>query len=257
MDPYLEEPGLWPDVHNEIISNARALLNERLRPKYFVRIEERVYDSDENDPGRRVIVPDLRVVERPSAASLPISPSGTAGLEVAEPVDVTILIDDEIHESFLEVIDREQRQVVTVIEVVSPTNKVSGSRGQASYMQKRQEVLHSPSHWVEIDLLRQGEAIVLREVLPACHYTVHVSRVERRPKPKTWPIRLHQRLPAIPIPLLPADGEVLLDLQTVLTTAYDRAAYDLDIDYRTDPVPPLTGADAEWADQLLKTKGLR
>ncbi len=259
MDPYLEDPGLWPDVHHEIISVARELLSGQLRPKYYVRVEERVYVSDEDDPGRRVIAPDLRVVERPGWGGGPFEPGGTATLEVAEPVEVTSLFEEEIHEARLEIIDREQRQVVTVIEVVSPTNKHPGARGQDSYRQKRQEVLSSPSHWVEIDLLRAGTPLVLREMLPPCEYTVHVSRVERRPKGKAqvWPIRLTQRLPVIPIPLRPGDEDGKLDLQQVLATAYDRAGYDLEIDYRAEPVPPLAGELAAWADGLLRGKGLR
>jgi hypothetical protein len=144
-----------------------------------------------------------------------------------------------------------------VIELISPTNKVPGSRGQTSYQQKRREVLSSPSHWVEIDLLRGGLSFVLREVLPPCEYTVHVSRVERRPKGKVWPIRLSQRLPLVPIPLRPTDPDAPLDLQQVLSTAYDRAAYELEINYRPDPVPPLAAAEAAWADELLRGKGLR
>ena len=58
MDPYLEEPGLWPDVHHNLITFAARFLTQQLRPKYYARVEERVYISDENDPGRRVIVPD-------------------------------------------------------------------------------------------------------------------------------------------------------------------------------------------------------
>ena len=98
---------------------------------------------------------------------------------------------------------------------------------------------------------------MLREVLPAADYLVHVSRVERRPKARVWPIHLQKRLPAIPIPLRPEDGDTALDLQPALNTVYDRAAYDLVIDYRADPVPPLNPANAEWAKQLLLSKGLR
>jgi hypothetical protein len=259
MDPYLEEPGLWPDVHHEIISVARGLLSGQLRPKYYVRVEERVYVSDEDDPGRRVIAPDLRVVERPGRSGASFQPGGVATLEVAESVEVTSLFEEEIHEARLEIVDREQRQVVTVIEVVSPTNKHPGARGQESYRQKRKEVLSSPSHWVEIDLLRAGAPLVLREILPPCEYTVHVSRVERRPKGTgtVWPIRLKQRLPVISIPLRPGDEDGKLDLQQVLTLAYDRAGYDLELDYRADPVPPLTGELAALADELLRGKGLR
>jgi hypothetical protein len=179
------------------------------------------------------------------------------GTAVAEPVELTTLIDDEIHEARLEVIDSKERGVVAVIEVLSPTNKVAGSRGQASYQQKRVEVMNSPSHFVEIDLLRAGVPIQCRELLPKGDYFVHVSRKHRRPKGVVWPILLTQRLPVVAIPLKPEDPDAGLDLQAVLNTAYDRAAYDLEIDYRSDPVPPLPDEYVKWADGLLRSRGLR
>ena len=256
MDPYLEEPGLWPDVHHELMSVAREMLNRSLRPKYHVRIEERVYISDENDPGRKVIVPDLRIAARSEAHQLPFS-SHSEALAIAEPIVCTTLIDDEIHEARLEVIDRQQQQVVTVIEILSPSNKVAGSRGRASYETKRREVMTSPSHLVEIDLLRTGEAIHVRELLPPADYVVHVSRKGSRPKGLVWPILLTQQLPVIAIPLNAEDPDATLDLQLVLNTAYDRAAYDLEIDYRIDPIPPLKSNAASWAGELLRVKGMR
>ena len=256
MDPYLEAPGLWPDVHHELLSVARELLNRGLRPKYHVRVEERVYISDENDPGRKVIVPDLRVVEtREPRDSYDIYRGGQAA--VAEPVVLTTLIEDEIHEARLEVIDTSQHLVITVVEVLSPTNKVAGSRGRASYEQKRREVMTSPTHFVEIDLLRDGDPIHVRELLPRGDYFVHVSRKDARPKGYVWPILLPQRLPVVTIPLKPEDPDAKLDLQAVLDTAYDRAAYDLQVDYRMAAVPPLRGEADQWAAALLRSKGLR
>ena len=257
MDPYLERPGRWPDVHHRLISVAGDQLAERLRPKYLVRIEERVYVSDEDDPGRAVIVPDLRIEERPGQGGRAFQRGGEAAVEMFEPIMAITMIDDEIHEARLEVIDRADRSVVTVIEILSPSNKVAGSRGRASFEQKRREVMDSPSHWVEIDLLRAGRSLDVRRRLRPHHYLVHISKLDQRPHGALWPIPLSQRLPVIPIPLRPEDADVPLDLQAVLTTAYDRAAYDLEIDYRADPVPPLDGAWAEWADRLLRDKGLR
>ena len=254
MDPYLEEPGLWPDVHHELMSVAREMLNRSLRPKYHVRIEERVYISDENDPGRRVIVPDLRIAAV-SEGYEPGFPNHSDALAIAEPIVCTTLIDDEIHEARLEIIDRQQQQVVTVIEILSPSNKVAGSRGRESYETKRREVMTSLIHLVEIDLLRTGEAIQVRELLPPADYIVHVSRKGSRPKGIVWPILLTQRLPVIAIPLNPEDSDAPLDLQLVLNTAYDRAAYDLEIDYRIDPIPPLKSEAAVWAVELLRAKG--
>lgn len=258
MDPYLEDPGLCPDVHHELISVARELLNRQVRPRYHVRVEERVYISDENDPGRSVIVPDLRVREAPVAARKPAPASGDrAGISVAEPVVLTTLIDDEIHEPRLEVIDREEKRVVTVIEVLSPANKVEGSRGRACYHAKRREIMQSPSHLVELDLLRVGVSIHTRELLPRADYYVHISRQDRRPKGFVWPILLTQRLPVVPIPLKPEDQDAAIDLQNVLETAYDRAAYDLQVDYRSSPVPPISEEYQAWAGDLLRTKGFR
>ena len=260
MDPYLEKPALWPDVHHGLISVLQATLNQQVRPRYYVRVEERVYISDENDLGRHVIVPDVRVAksERPAARVGAVqAPPSTPGAAVAEPIELTTLIDDEIHEPRLEVIDGAQRQVVTVIEILSPTNKVPGSRGRESYEQKRVEVMRSPSHFVEIDLLRAGVPLRTRELIPPCDYTVHVSRVGRRPRATVWPIRLPQRLPVIPIPLRGDDPDAWVDLQQALVEAYDRGAYDLSVDYTGDPAPPLSPELAEWADALLREKGLR
>ncbi len=167
------------------------------------------------------------------------------------------MIEDEIHEARLEVIDTNQHTVVTVIELLSPSNKITGSRGRASYEQKRREFMTSSSHFVEIDLLRDGDHLHTRELLPKGDYFVHVSRKDRRPKGYVWPIQLPQRLPVIGIPLKEGDGYAELDLQAVLVTAYDRAAYDLKIDYCSEPVPPLSGDVAEWANNLLISAGRR
>jgi len=53
------------------------------------------------------------------------------------------------------------------------------------------------------------------------------------------------------------DREPIIDLQALLNGISDRAAYDLKLDYSTEPVPPLLETDAVWADALLKEKGLR
>lgn len=261
MDPYLENPGLWPDVHHRLITIASDRLGELLRPKYLVRIEERVYVADEEEglEESRARVPDLRVAERPGWEGATFRPGGGVAVEeVAEPVVARTLIEEEAREAYLVVIDRELRSVVTVIEVLSPTNKVPGSHGLSSFEQKRLEVMTSPSHWVEIDLLRQGVSLSARHDLATpCEYLVHVSRVAQRPQGQLWPIRLSQRLPVVPVPVKPEDPDAPLDLQAALATVYDRAGYDLEIDYRRDPVPPLDGPWAEWADRWLKQRGVR
>jgi hypothetical protein len=237
MDPYLEDPGLWQDVHHEFASVASEFLNTQLRPKYRSRIHERVYLSDDDDPGRTVWT--------------------TQDWTPGAPPEPIRLLDEEIHEAYLSIIDCKDYNIVTVIEVLRPVTKILGSRGRASFETSRSKVLGSPSHWVEIDLLRGGVGVWTREALPPCEYLVHLSRVEKRPKGLLWPIRLSQRLPVIMIPLKTGDPDASLDLQAVLNTAYDRAGYDLDLDYTRDPTPPLSGEWSAWADRLLKARGIR
>ena len=191
MDPYLESPALWPDLHHGLISEMQAVLNSRLRPHYHVRVEERVYISDENDPGRKAIIPDLKIVETGISERRRTTISDSS-LAVVEPVVLTTLIEDEVHEARLEVIDAHQQSVVTVIELLSPTNKIAGSRGRASYEQKRREIMTSSSHFVEIDLLRDGDHLHLaaRKVLAlACQMSRQnrsaAASASGRPRPRT------------------------------------------------------------------------
>jgi hypothetical protein len=257
MDPYLEKPSRWPDVHHELISAIRATLNLQLRPNYYVRIEERVYISTEDDPGRLVLVPDIQVLYQTPGGRPAMQPGDGSSVEIAEPLVLTTLVDEEIREHYLEVIDAEHRKVVAVIEVLSPTNKVSRSRGLKSFRQKRNAIMRSRSHWVEIDLLRRGVSLALRKRIRPHEYFVHVSPSDRRPDGLVWPIRLSQRLPDIRIPLRVGDDHALLDLQAVLETAYDRGGYDAEIDYTKEPDPPLSREWAEWADRWLREKRLR
>jgi len=250
MDPYLEDPARWPDVHHRLITASSDYLTEQLRPRYFVRIEERVYVSDPEDPGRDVIIPDLRV-GRTSSQDKPHAAVAPQSVATIEPITRITLIEDEIREARLEVVDAASKGLVAVIEILSPTNKVPGGRGRDSYKQKQLEVMHSPAHLVEIDLLRQGPRAVKTLNMPACDYLVHVSRASERPKGKLWPIPLRSPLPAIPIPLKKPDPDAMLDLQRVLNTVYDRAAYELTVDYSQDPVPPLAPEQAAWAKELL------
>jgi hypothetical protein len=256
MDPYLESPELWPDVHHELISQIRGALNPAIRPHYVARVELRVYISDDDDPGREVILPDVRV-EKTKHKGTKKTRSGPA-LAVAEPIIVPfLLIDNEIKEARLEIKHRETGALVTVIELLSPTNKIRGARGRASFMEKRQDTLASDVHWVEIDLLRAGLPSVPRPRFRRSHYRVFVSRAGQRGHASYWPIDVRQALPVIAIPLRAPDADVPLDLGAVLRAAYERGAYDMSIDYRRPAEPPLKGDVATWAERLLRERKLR
>ena len=256
MDPYLEDPRSWRDVHHRVISAASDLLGDQLRPKYLVRIEERVYVDDSATDRDRDIDPDLHVESVPAWDDRPLAAEGSQ-LAVAEPV-VCDTADVEITEARIHILDRNDRSVVTVIEVLSPANKVRKSNGGESFEQKRREVLRSPSHWVEIDLLRAGHSWTRRPRRFGPHdYLVHVSHADRRPKGLVWPIRLSQRLPVISIPLREGDADAKLDLQAMIEAAYHGGSYDLQIDYTQPPIPPFQGEWSAWADRLLREKRLR
>lgn len=257
MDPYLEDSRFWPDVHHGLISEMQARLNSALRPRYHVRVEERIYISDEDDPGRSALLPDLRIGSLSvDTEVLPVS-SEKGTLLIAEPIVVPELIDDEIHEAHIEIVGTVSGEVVTVIEIVSPANKIAGARGRQSFQRKRREIMRSSANWVEIDLLRSGKRVFFRDVAVNSPYLVYVSRPHDRPRGRVWPIQLREPLPTIAIPVKSDEPEVAFDLQSLFATVYDRSAFDLVVPYREAASPPLASTDADWAESLLVSKGLR
>ena len=248
MDPYLEG-GSWPDFHMLLISEMRTLLSGRIRPKYIVEAERRVYlETDPSDP-ERFIRPDVAIEMEP------YGPSGRAvqtdAVSLAEPVTLTLPMPAEHREAYLTIRLAKPRKVVTVIEVLSPTNKNLRTTGREVYLAKRDGVLECKTHLVELDLLRGGERLPTVQPLPAADYYAFVSRGNRRPQVDVYPWSLRQPMPAIPIPLEPEDPDVVLDLQAVFNAVYDRAGYDYSLDYEGQVEPPLADADAQWAKGLL------
>lgn len=140
--------------------------------------------------------------------------------------------------------------LVAAIEVISPTNK--RGEGYRQYLAKRELLLASETHLLEIDLLRSGRRVPMRDPLPDAPYFVFLSRVEKRPYLDVWPIQLEEPLPTVPVPLLPDDADVSLDLQLALTTMYDELGFDLSVNYHQPSEIPLEGETAVWAAGLLK-----
>jgi hypothetical protein len=143
--------------------------------------------------------------------------------------------------------------------LLSPTNKVPGSFGRESFLQKRKEVMASGAHWIEIDLLRGGERTANPPGIPDTDYQVYLSRAGKPRRREIWPISIRDRLPVIAVPLRTPDADVPLDLQAALTRVIERGSYDLDHDYSADPVPPIDPATKAWARELIaarsKTEG--
>ena len=255
MDPYLEHPDLWPDVDHGLIEALREFLAPRLRPKYRVAIEKRTYLAE---PEGLALVgrPDVGLVRGRDAGSVATG-RGASALAEPRPFAVTLPVADVVKEGYLEVRDVITGEVIATIEILSPTNKKRGD-GRHAYEAKRYRVLASATHLVEIDLLRGGEPMpIIEKERRGGRYGILVSRGTDRPKAMFYAFGVRDRIPAFPLPLAPEDQEPEVDLQSLLHEFYDRAGYDLAIDYRRDPEPPLTSADAAWAVSLLETKGSR
>jgi hypothetical protein len=258
MDPYLEDATLWPGVHAGLIAALEGTLNHVLPEGYAADIGERVYLLD----SRRDAYPDLAVaqIRRPGGASRGASASPTGEAAVLDPAAAPWIIrvaPREVRETFLEIRAlREDQRLVTVIEVLSPSNKAAGSHGRRLYREKQDELLRSETHLVEIDLLRGGAHTVAAPLdylvdRGAWDYLVCLHRGGQDEVYELWPIGLRQRLPRIQVPLGPDEADVALDLQPVLDRRYDEGRYAVKIDYRAAPVPPLSPADQEWAAALL------
>ena len=257
MDPWLEHPALWPDVHRNLISFCQESLVAAVGPKYYVRGEERVYIAGSSS----YMEPDVFVAVRERQAA-PVYAADVNRSPAAAPQPILFpltSLENESRDRYLEIRERGTHQVVTVIEILSPANKVKGSARHQQFVRKRAEVLNSETHWIEIDLLRGGSRW---EAAPSGYdYCVALSRVERRsldqPTGEAWMFDLTDPLPAITVPLRSPDPDVALDLQSALNTVYDRAGYAASVDYGQPAEPPLSQAAAAWADGLLREKQLR
>jgi hypothetical protein len=242
-------------VHHYLISAFGINLTARIAPRYVVRIEERVVPLGDDDPAIGILVPDVAIHD-PGRFEAPTGGRSTAAMPT---FTAPILTVDEVREAYIEIRAGKDGRIVTVMEVLSPANKVVASGVRNAYLEKRNRWLNSSTHFVEIDLLRGGTRISPPGViLRPTDYRIVISPVEKRPMADYWFVYLHRPLPIIPIPLAEGDEPVSLELQEVFTEVYDRARYDLQIDYRADPPPPdLASADKEWLNDLLVEKGKR
>ena len=243
MDPYLEDPGGWPGVHGLLISAIRVELNRRLGSRFFADAGTTVYVISVDD--RRWVFPDVFVVEAREAVG------AAAGARIEAPVQVQVRVPDTVNQAYVTIRDRKSREVVTIVEVLSPINKApSTSQARADFLRKRDEVIGSRTHWVEIDLLRAGE-----RPLEARNMGDYYALVKRAGSSvaDVWPIGLRDRLPTIGVPLHDAD-DVPVDLQAMHDQVWSDGRYADQVDYDGPPPPPaLDAADAHWAaDQIRR-----
>jgi hypothetical protein len=231
------------------------LLNDHLPRDLRARVQERVLV--ELPSQERVDSPHVRVVEHDSRG-----PAGTAlaasDVTLAEPLEVPFLESET--QGFLEIVEsRPERRVITVLEVLSPSNKYAGP-GRELYRQQQRDLAAGCVSLVEIDLLRAGPHVLQVPLgqYPPVYRTAYKVCVHRgwKASAEIYRVPLRERLPAVRVPLRETDADVPLDLQALIAQVYRHGRYD-DIDYTLAPVPPLEPEDATWADELLRAAGKR
>lgn len=250
MDPYLEHPSLWPDIHNSLITAIRDELSPQVAPNYYVGLERRAYLFKPDDivfvgrpdvsvvqPRRQPAVPEMAVVAEPAAVA-----------ELAAVYEVDLPMAEEVSESFLEIREVSSGRLITLMELLSPVNKIS-DEGREQYIRKRADVLRTWTSLVEIDLLRAGKPMPMVGPDVESDYRILISPGWRRPHARLHAFSLRQPIPEVSIPLQEGEDEPALALNDVLHSLYNRARFDLRLDYSEPPVPPLSDTDAEWMRQ--------
>lgn len=252
MDPYLEHDACWPDLHRRLIAYTSECLRPHLRPSYVARIDERT----EMKPYGRELTANFVVVEPPRRLS---KTQVAFGSQLADEPQTIRILDDERRVPYIKIVNVESGDVVTLIEALSPANKIG--RGRAQFIERQDEILETPLNLVEIDLLSRPTSTYDRLFeLHSPHdwrYNICISRPQRRTSVEVYAIPLRDRLPRCKIPLLPEDDDAVLDLNAVLARCYDVGAYDLLLDYSKPPSVSLSKAEEEWLESLLLEKGLR
>lgn len=249
MDPYLENPALWGGVHDGLINAIRAQLNAMLPDMYVADVEERLYIVQ----SERDVRPDVVLVQSRTVSS---SPSAIAAV-ADPPLHIeSLTASDEIREAFIKIVAPGlDYRVVTIIEVLSHTNKTPGHPGRQLYLQKQAEILATQVHLLEIDLLHAGEhtvAVPKHQIPRAYDYLVCLHRAGSGAQYEVWTVTLNERLPRVWVPLLEGDADVVLDLQQAFHRCYEDGAYHRLVDYRQIPPISLPAETLAWAIQQAR-----
>ena len=260
MDPFLESPQFFADFHDSMIVYSKEVLHTLLPDHYFAKTRDRVWV----EVSTRNIIPDVAVttILKPRRRE-----ADQGNVAVMEPEsDTAVVVEEETflsdeREIFLEIfrLHGDDHQLVTSIEILSPANKSNAGRGLELYKQKQHEVLESPVHFIEIDLLRAGiHATSVRrhkveEQVGPFDYHVCLHRFDQPKKFFVYPFHVTDKLPTIPVPLLPEDGSVSLDLQAVFTRCFEAGSYPREIRYDVNRLrPPLSDELAAWAKSRIE-----
>lgn len=251
MDPYLEGE-LWQEFHETLAGAIREQLLKVLPMQYVALLAKRYVLSRPSveligpvdEP--RVIYPDVHVAQTPPrVAEVAVAYETQTTTPTPPTTQLVSFMREDVPVLSVEVKDVANRRLVTAIEILSPINKTGP--GWIEYDRKRQGVLQHSVHLLEIDLLRRGRRIAFDGEPPPAPYYAYLSRYTHRPYTDVWPVALRDRLPVLPVPLLPPDEDVALDLQRAVDACYDLVRYERLLDYTAEPPPPpLSEVDMTW-----------
>jgi len=243
MIPYLEDLYFWHRFHTAFMVHLSAVLNEVLPSGYIAAVEQRLAIL----PDDQLRIADIVLVESPIGISV-TGRSGSAVLERGAPDGIVAALTTEVYERYIEIRTggRREKRVITVIELLSPSNKAPGSTGRREYLNKQQELLQSDAHLMEIDLLRFGTHTVATPLqgLPSkksWDYIISLHKWTDRYHFAYWLNRLSEALPEVRVPLMPDDDDVLIDIQAVFKQVYKYGRFAAEIDF-TAPLP-----DSPWS----------
>jgi hypothetical protein len=253
MDPYLEQSAFWASFHSRLIVAIADAVAPQILPKYYIEVETRTYQED-GDSELLVGIPDAVVMASRATAELPKEPIELKSSGVAlqnRPQRVQVPMGVEVRERYLEVREVGTDEVVTVIELLSPKNKRVGV-GRLAYEAKRQRLLGSNAHFIELDLLRRDAPMPIVGDENNWLYRILVSRCEERPIADLYGFNLQDVIPGIPLPLRAEDREPVIDLQAIFEGIYERSGYKFRLNYRDRlPLPLLSEEELRWVDGLL------
>jgi hypothetical protein len=253
MDPYLEQEGIWHQIHTGLIVGIQYFLAPLLQPNYKIIIEQLTYVSLSPTNGGLSLMPitagqpdNLIISPKTYVPATSLSPTRTATLK---PISTTLPTAEAKVHRYLEIRDQ-ANEVITVIEIISPINK--RGQGREQYLHKRQNILATLTHLIEIDLLRRGKPLPVGA--PAANdYRIIVSRSPQRPAADLYLFSIREPIPDTPVPLREGDAEPLLKLNSILHQVYEAGYYANLVDYTNAPPPAFSEEDRQWVEQLLQT----
>lgn len=250
FNPFLEAPAYWSDFHATFINYWREAIADLLPGAYEASISERVYLIEHDPNVRKLISPDVSVSAEDVLSLAPAQQS----VATLEPTTIPLVVLDGPRETFIEILHRPDRALVTSIELLSPANKQLP--GRVEYLAKRRAVLSQQVHLVELDLLRSGQRVPCAKPLPPADYYYYiVSRYEERPDCQVYAWQMAHELPTLPIPLRAPDLDILVSLSDVFQTAFERGRFQRRIDYTASIVGDMSDSEKQWMQQQIASLG--